>query len=381
MDEFFAAVEKLDHPELRGKPLLIGGAAEARGVVATASYEARPFGCHSAMPMAQAMRLCPQAIIIHPRHGRYGEVSDEVFDILRSFTPLVEPLSMDEAFMDVTASRRLYGDGIEIARQIKQRIAGEVGLTASVGVAPNKFLAKVASDLRKPDGLVAIDESNVHQTLDPLPVRKLWGVGPRTEEQFRRLGIRTVGQLRAAPPATLAMVFGEWAEHYQDLANGRDERPVESESQAKSIGQEETFAHDVGDLDALRDVLLRQVEQVARRLRRRELTARTVTLKLRYGDFTTLTRSATLAEPTNQTEQLWQAADGLLAAWARSSLAPLRLIGVAATNFAAAGGRQLSLFTPASHTRQRRLDAAVDEINEKFGRRAVHRGPPLGQDE
>jgi len=374
MDEFYAAVEKLDDPALRGKCLLVGGSPAARGVVTTASYEARRFGCRSAMPMATAIRLCPHAIILPVRPRRYRHVSDQVFDILHRYTPLVEPLSIDEAFLDVGGCRRLMGGGEQIARSIKQAIRDELSLTASVGVAPNKFLAKLASDLRKPDGLVVITEQTIHQTLDPLPIGMLWGVGPAAEKRFARLNIHTIGQLRAAPVETLAEAVGQMGEHFHRLASGLDERPVTPDGQAKSISQECTFAADVGDLEQLREVLLAQAEQVARRLRRHGLAARTVTVKLRTGDFATRTRSATLREPTNLTEEIWRRADELLTAWAAKRPRPLRLIGVGATQLVGEGGGQLSLFEPPSRRKQRQLDQTLDEIAERFGPRAVRRG-------
>lgn len=373
MDEFFAAVEKLDNPELRGKPLLIGGDPKGRGVVATASYEARVFGCHSAMPMSQAVRLCPQAIIIHPRGRRYGDVSEQIFDTLHRFSPLVEPLSIDEAFLDVTGCLRLLGEPADIARQIKQAIRDEVGLTASLGVAPNKFLAKLASDLKKPDGLVVIRPDEIQQVLDPLPVRRLWGCGPAMEKEFARLGIKTIGQVRRMGGETLKRSLGSSGEHFWRLSQGIDDRAVTPGEQAKSIGQEETFARDVGQIGQLRQVLLGQVEEVARRLRRAGLKARTVSLKIRYGDFTTLSRSATLPEITDQTQELWQSAAGLLDAWAAKDFRPLRLLGVSASNLSAQAARQLSLFDSQRDQKQESLDQAVDAINRKFGRKAVRR--------
>ncbi len=374
MDEFFAAVEKLDRPELRGKPLLIGGDPKARGVVSTASYEARRFGCHSAMPMATAVRLCPQAIVLPVRGRRYRELSEAVFAIFERFTPLIEPLSIDEAFLDVTGSRRLLGPAEGIAATIKAAIRDELGLTASVGVAFNKFLAKLASDLDKPDGLVVVTAENVRAILDPLPIERLWGVGPASAKQFERLGIATFGQLRQADGAWLRSVLGDSAEHYQRLARGQDDRPVTPDSQAKSLGQEETFARDIGEVDTLRWVLLGQVEHVARRLRRHGLRARTVTLKLRDGTFVTRTRSATLEAPTDVTDELWRQAEGLLMAWARRERCALRLLGFTASGLSAGGG-QMMLFEDPQRPRLRRLDAALDRIAQRFGEGAVRRGP------
>lgn len=373
MDEFFAAVEKLDRPELRGRCLLIGGDPRGRGVVSTASYEARRFGCRSAMPMSTAIRLCPQAIVLPPRGQRYADVSSQVFDVLAQFTPLVEPLSIDEAFLDVTGCERLLGTAEQIARQIKDRIRSQVGLTASVGLAPNKFLAKLASDLQKPDGLVVIEPARIHDVLDPLPVTKIWGVGPAAAAEMEKIGVRTIGQLRQLSLQRLTRQFGSMGEHYHRLAGGLDDRDVTPDSQAKSIGQEETFPQDLEDLDELRRVLLGQVEQVARRLRRSQMVARSVHLKIRYGDFTTLSRSSTIEQPTDVTDELWSASRGLLDEWARTSYRPLRLLGMSASNLAPRAGRQLSLFEAPEHQRQQRLDQAIDRVTERFGRGAIGR--------
>ncbi len=375
MDEFFAAVEKLDRPELRGRCLLIGGDPAGRGVVSTASYEARRFGCHSAMPTATAIRLCPHAIVLPVRGERYRELSERVFGVFERFTPLVEPLSIDEAFLDVTGCGRLFGPVERIARRIKRTIREETGLTASVGAAANKFLAKLASDLQKPDGLTIIRPERVHEVLDPLPVGRLWGVGPTAERQLHALGVRTIGQLRETSRDTLARAVGDAAaEHYLHLAEGRDVREVTPDSRARSIGQERTFAVDVGDLDELRRVLLAQCEQVARRLRHHGLSARTITIKLRYGDFTTLTRSTTLEEATDVTDAICKSATGLLSQWARRDFRPLRLLGVSASQLSEAGAGQLSLFADPDRDRRRRLDEALDDIADRFGQAAVRRG-------
>ena len=381
MDEFFAAVEKLDRPELRGQCILVGGDPQKRGVVSTASYEARAFGCHSAMPMARAVRMCPQAVVLPVRGERYRQVSEQVFDVLKSFAPQIEPLSIDEAFLDVSGCERLFGPAEGIGRQIKEAVSAKVGLTASVGVAPNKFLAKLASDLDKPDGLTVIDESTVHQILDPLPIRKLWGIGPAGAKAFERANIRTIGQLRLACPDLLRETVGDMGEHFQRLAAGLDDRPVTPDSQARSIGQEVTFATDVADMGALSGVLLGQVEHVGRRLRRHGLKARTVTLKLRYGDFTTLTRSTTLAACTDVTAELWAAADGLLAAWSAAAGRPLRLLGVTASQLGGGSGQQLPLFADEGKARQGRLDRAMDDITERFGPGAVARAAARGRED
>ena len=374
MDEFFAAVEKLDDPSLRGRCLLVGGDPNARGVVSTASYEAREYGCRSAMPMATALRLCPQAVVLPVRGRRYRQVSERVFELLGRYTPLVEPLSIDEAFLDVTGCERLFGGAEAIARSIKRDVRDEIGLTASVGVAPNKFLAKLASDLRKPDGLVVITEENMRATLEPLPVSRLWGVGPAAEKRLERLNVQTIGQLRAVPLERLTDAFGQAGEHFHRLARGLDRRPVVPDSRAKSISQECTFAVDVADAEQLRDVLVEQVEQVSRRLRRQGLKARTVTVKLRTGDFTTHTRSATLDDPTDLTGEIRRDTERLLSAWLGRHRRPLRLLGVGVSGLIRQGG-QLPLFGRAQRDREQRLDRTLDDIARRFGDGAVRRGP------
>jgi len=373
MDEFFAAVEKLDKPELRGKPLLVGGDPSGRGVVSTASYEARKYGCHSAMPMATAVRKCPQAIILPVRMSRYAAMSEQVFEVLGQFTPLIEPLSIDEAFLDVTGCERLLGDAATIARVVKAAIREQLGLVASVGVAPNKFLAKLASDLDKPDGLTVITPENLRATLDPLSIRKLWGVGPAAAERLGRLNITTIGELRAMDPGPLRQTLGDAGEHFQRLARGEDSRPVTPDSKAKSIGQEQTFATNVGDIERLHQVLSDQVEHVARRLRRGRWVTRTVTLKLRYGDFTTLTRSDTSGAATDVTAELHDRAKAILDAWARKDFRPLRLLGFTASQLVHPSGGQMELFEDPDRVKHRRLDKTLDAIAERFGSAAVRR--------
>jgi DNA polymerase IV len=289
MDAFFASVEQLDNPHLRGKPVLVGHDGP-RGVVAAASYESRNFGCRSALPMAVAKRLCPQALVVPVRMRRYQEVSRQVFEIFESFSPLVEPLSVDEAFLDLSGTERLQGQPIEVARRMKDRIRGELKLTASVGVAPNKFLAKLASDLEKPNGLTVIRAEDVDRILPPLPVSKLWGIGRVTEAKLESAGIRTIDDLRRAARDLLERHLGCEAERYLNLAHGRDHRVVTPDRDAKSIGHEQTFEVNVADPEEIRGVLMEQVEQVACRLRRHGIQARGISLKIRYGDFTTITR-------------------------------------------------------------------------------------------
>ncbi len=384
MDAFFASVEQLDRPELRGKPVLVGHAGP-RGVVAAASYEARKFGCHSAQPMAVALRNCPGAIVVAGRFERYRELSREVFGVLERYTPLVEPVSIDEAYLDVTGCavgtrggrpcHAQHGDAEEMAAGIKREIREATGLTASVGVAPNKFLAKLASDMKKPDGLMVIGEEDVEKILPGLAVGRLWGIGKKTEAGLAGVGIKTVGDLRRMPAEWMAARFGSSAEAMQALAWGRDERQVVPDSAAKSIGHEQTFETNVGAPETLREVLLEQVEQVAARVRRHGLLARRVTVKIRFGDFQTVTRSRTLAEGTDRTDALLEAAVGLFDEWTKHSFSPVRLIGVAAGELGGPAA-QLPLFEDAAESRAGKVDRAMDAINAKFGKRAIHRGGP-----
>lgn len=376
MDAFFAAVEQLDNPALRGKPLLVGGDPNGRGVVSTASYEARPFGCRSAMPMRQALRLCPQAIVVRPRMRRYAEVSEQVFELFDEFSPTVEGLSVDEAFLDLTGSERLLGPPERAAAELKRRIHERTGLTASVGVAPNKFLAKLASDLRKPDGLVVVQPDAVQAFLRPLPISKLWGAGRVAQERFARLRVRTFADGLRLTRTQLVAEFGSQGEHFYDLLRGIDERPVEGEHEAKSLGREETFAADIDDAESLRETLLGQTEHVAARLRRAGLAARGVMLKVRDADFQTITRQLTLDSATDRTDLLWAAVARLFEEWRRGGVYPVRLIGVAANHLRPASGEQLGLFDADEARRRKRLDQTLDRIRERFGGDAIQRGNP-----
>ena len=295
MDAFYASVEERERPELVGKPVIVGGSPEKRGVVSAANYVARKYCVHSAMPAATARWLCPQGIFLPPRISYYAEISRQIREIFERFTPLVEPLSLDEAFLDVTGSEKLFGSAAEIGQKIKLTVREEIGLVVSVGVAPNKFLAKIASDLNKPDGFLVVEK--VQEFLDPLPVERLWGVGKQSSKVFERLGIRTIGQLRQWPVETLVSRFGSQGKHLWQLAHGIDDRPVVPEREAKSISHETTFEHDVDDQDVLRAWLADLTEQVGWRLRRHGLRGRTVRLKVRFADFSTITRSQTLSEP------------------------------------------------------------------------------------
>ena len=374
MDAFYASVEQLDNPTLVGKAVIVGGAAEARGVVSAASYEARKFGVHSAMPMGRATRLCPQAVVLPVRMQRYVELSRQIRNILDRYTTKVEPISIDEAFLDVTNCVRFLGPATTIGRNINNAIKEEVKLTASVGIAPNKFLAKLASDLHKPDGFVVITEENKQEILDPLSVSKIWGVGKATEKTLLSHGIKTIADLRTQPLASLKAIVGNCAADLLALAQGEDDRQVETETQAKSLSSEETFATDIVDYDALKNVLFGQVQEVAERLRHKELQANTIVLKLRYGDFRTLTRSKSLTEPTATTEILWQVAKEVFQKWYDKDGGALRLIGFGVSGLVSEQEGQKTLFEDPLEKKHKSIDKTVDAIRQKFGRDALKRG-------
>lgn len=372
MDAFFASIAQLDNPALRGKAVLVGGTGP-RAVVTTASYEARKFGCRSAMPMAVARRQCSHAIVTQVPSQRIGEMSHRLFEVLEGVAPLVQPLSVDEAFLDLTGTDRLLGEPIDVARNLKQRIRDELHLTASIGVAPNKFLAKLASDLEKPDGLTVIDQTNRDRILLPLPVSRIFGVGPATETRLREMGLHTIADLRNAGEPMLRRVLGDLGAHLFKLAHGIDPRPVVPDRQAKSIGQERTFDQDLPDPDQLRPILRAQADQVAYRLRKHRLLARGITVKIRFGDFQTITRSAALDRPSDLTDDVRRAAVDLFHRWASARFQPVRLIGVAATGLTDQPA-QMDLFADADRQRHASLDKALDRITDRFGRDAVSRG-------
>ena len=363
MDAFYASVEQRDRPELRGRPVIVGADPAGRGVVTAASYEARPFGVHSAMPIRTAARLCPHATFLPVDLAKYSRVSAEIMAVLGEFSPLVEPVSIDEAFVDVTGTRGLHGPPPAAARAIKRRIRAEVGLVASLGLAGNKFLAKVASDLGKPDGFVEVPAGEEAAFLAPLPIRRLWGVGAATERELASLGVATIGQLARMPGAALEARFGRSGRHLRELALGRDDRPVVPDGAPKSVGAEETFERDHRDLDRLRRVLREQAERVARELRERGFAAARVVLKVRFADFKTLTRSET-GDPTQDGLELYRRAVDLLG---RVELGhPVRLIGLSASALGPPGAGQLSLLDPAA-ARREQLGRAVDRLAARFG--------------
>ena len=377
LDAFYAAVEQRADPSLRDRPVIVGGLGR-RGVVAAASYEARRFGVHSAMPMGQARRACPDGVFLAPRFDRYRDASRVVMTILRSYTPLVEPISLDEAFLDARGARRLHGTGPEIGVEIRGRVRDETGLTASVGVGTTKLVAKLASELAKPDGLLVVDPGTEAGFLSPLDVGRLWGVGPATARRLARLGVRTVGDLAALPTTALETALGRaHGGQLAALARNEDHRPVEPSRRAKSIGHEETFATDVTDRVALTRDVLRFAERVSTRLRASGMLARTVQLKARYGDFTTITRSRTLPEPTELAEDLAHVGRQLLD---EIEVRPgLRLLGLSAQQLVTSGEAQprLPLDVPTGLDRDRRgeLERAVEDVRRRFGDDAVTRAP------
>jgi DNA polymerase-4 len=371
MDAFYASVELLDNPVLAGKPVIVGGLGP-RGVVATANYEARVYGVHSALPMARARKLCPKACFIRPRLARYREKSAEVFAIFREFTPLVEGLSLDEAFLDVSGSLKLFGSQRDIAVQIKQQIHAETGLTASVGLAHNKFLAKLASDAQKPDGLVWVKPAEVKRFLDPMPISRLWGIGKRTAPKLKALGILTVGQLRHADISVIRPVLGNRSEHFQRLARGEDDREVKPSRPDKSISHEITFDTDLADRAELLAELQRQAEQVSQRLRARQLMARTVVVKIRDPGFHTVTRSRSMRACSDSTQTLYRMARALFESWRESHHnTPVRLLGMGVSGLeeAAAGGHDEG--DSVDSAGEQNLDQVVDSINQKFGERKM----------
>ena len=386
MDAFYASVEQRDHPELKGKPVLVGGSPRSRGVVAAASYEARVFGCRSAMPMRTAVRLCPHAEIVKPRFSRYREVSSQIMSIFRHVSPLVEPLSLDEAFIDVTHRVNEGATPAELGQWIRERVNRETQLTVSCGVATSKSVAKIASDQDKPDGITVVPPGQEATFLAPLSLSDLWGVGPKTADRLRAAGLETIGDLAERPLPWLVDRFGSRGEWFWQLARGHDDRSVAIERETKSISSETTFAEDVGSETKLSSIVAEQANGVADRLREHGMRARTVQIKLRLSDFTTFTRQRTLPSPTNDEAMIQRTALALL----KQQLSPVRrfrLVGVGVSGLEQRHVEaQLSLFdqsgassleppqSAARRERQRAVDEAVKELNEKFGGDIVHFG-------
>jgi DNA polymerase IV len=378
MDAFYASVEQRDQPELHGKPVIVGGLG-GRGVVCAASYEARPFGVKSAMPMASARRLCPQAVFLPVRMSHYVAISKQIRDVMFSFTPLVEPLSLDEAFLDVHGCEGLFGSPLEIAGKLRASIKSETGLTASVGVATNKFLAKLASDHGKPDGLIVVPADQIAAFLHPLPVGRIWGVGAKAEKRLHAFGLKTIGQVAQLPEQAVLDNFGELGGHIWRLAHGMDVREVVPDRDAKSISSETTFAQDIDDRETLRMWLLDLTDHLASRLRHVGIKARTVELKIRSSDFQTRHRARALPEPTNLTEPLWQTALEIFERGVTDDLFPIRLLGVGATRLTRDPIVQRDLFDAGQRARQQNLDQTIDAIRKQHGSTAVRRGSLLGR--
>lgn len=371
MDAFYASVEVLDDPSLKGRPVIVGGELR-RGVVSAASYEARALGVHSAQPIATARRLCPQGVFLPVRMARYQEISKNIFALCHFFTPLVEPLSIDEAFLDVTASVGLFGPPEEMARKIKALIRDNTGLSLSAGVAPNKFLAKIASDLHKPDGLTVVPPDGIKAFLDPLPIGKLWGVGEATRKALAPFQVNTIGDLSRLPLSLLAGTFGEQGRRLYELARGIDERKVQTDHETKSVGREETFDEDLLQMDLLKKSLLSLAQRVTRRMRRSGFAGRTITLKVKYQDFRQITRSLTLPETTNDGRTVYQQVCGLLSK-TEAGRRPIRLVGIAVSHPDRPDqSQQLSIFDSEGRpAKGDPLNRALDVIHEKFGARAV----------
>ncbi len=372
MDAFYASVEQFDNPELAGQPVIVGGTG-GRGVVAAASYEVRRFGVHSAMPMREALKRCPHAIVLRPRMKRYRAVSEQVFEIFGEFTDLVEGLSLDEAFLDVTGSIGLFGGAEAMAREIKSRIRVRSGLTASVGVSHNKLLAKLASEMNKPDGLAVIRPGEVTTILDPMPVRRLHGIGAKTAARLEQQGIHTLGQLRRAPESVLWPLFRRDTREMRERASGIDDRPVVSDAPEKQISSEETFDVDIKDHEELRQRLAHLADRTAERLRSRQFKAGMISIKVRRRDFETYTRQRSFSPPTQETRLVVQVATELLDRWLEEQpRAAVRLLGVGVSDLAPA--QQLDLFTTRESDESGKLDEALDRIRGKYGTEAVKRG-------
>ena len=369
MDAFFASVEQLDHPEYRGKPVIVGGQSE-RGVVSTCSYEARKFGVRSAMSMVEARRRCPQAIFVSGRMSRYAEISRTIMAVFREFSPCIEPLSIDEAFLDMTGITGISEDIAKAGLAVKSRIKEKTGLTASVGIAPNKFLAKLASDLDKPDGLVIISEEKAKDFIAPLPVRKIFGIGEKTEKGLLQLGILTIGQLADCDPKFLKKILGNNAETIHLLAQGKDNRPVECVQETKSIGKETTFPADLTSAEERHTELLDLCEQVGWRLRNNGVSGHTITLKVKFSSFRTITRSSTVEIPINFDEEIFSIVDRLAGqvAWTE----PVRLLGVSVSKLVPEG--VAPLLAAEEDAAMRKRNAVLDSLKNRFGEKIIKRG-------
>ena len=372
LDAFFASVEQLDNPSLRGKAVVVGGSRHSRGVVSTCSYEARKYGIRSAMPVAQAYRLCPQAVFLPVNMPRYLEISQQVFSVLSQYSPIMEIISIDEAFLDISSCSRLYGSPEEIGYSIKKQVKLELGLTISVGISYNKFLAKLASDMDKPDGLCIIAESQALELLRPLPVSRIWGIGEKTQESLDRLGIKTIGDIQDLPSGWLEDKIGSAGRLFWELAYGIDKREVETGHERKSLSREQTFPEDINDSTYLEKLIAQFADDLCRKLRKEELQAASITIKLRYSNFKTITRSKTI-NPCNSDIIVSQIAGELLQN-AYKNKEPLRLFGLSLGHLSAAKSlEQGSLFESQLKTDYKSIDRLMDEIRERFGPEAINR--------
>jgi len=374
MDAFFASVEQHDNPEYRGKPVIVGAdpkKGKGRGVVAACSYEARKYGIHSAMPISIAYRKCPHAVYLRGNMHRYAEISDRILGILEQFTPDIEPVSIDEAFLDITGSHHLFGTPEETCIMIKKTVKKETGLTASIGLAPNKMTAKIASDIKKPDGLVIVDDSSLLPFLHPLPVNRIWGIGEKSMKVLIRMGIKTIGDLAAYDPEKVVEMFGKNGMHVWELANGIDPREVESDETVKSISNEHTFPEDTDDMEDIKDILMYLSEKVSRRMRKNGFKCRTITLKIRFRDFKTYTRAVTIAEPSNFATILYENCINHLKDFDLQRKA-VRLLGVKASNLIDTFW-DTSLFTkdPGRSGKKENIHRALDKIKDKYGEGSI----------
>ncbi|MBD3223905.1 MAG: DNA polymerase IV [Caldithrix sp.] len=380
MDAFFAAVEQREHPELKGKPVIIGAdpkEGKGRGVVSTCSYEARPFGVHSAMPISEAYRKCPHGIYLPPNGKLYRQVSENIFDIYNRYTDAVEPLSIDEAFLDVTGSTRLFGEGRQIAEQIKDAIVREHRLTASVGVACNKYLAKIASDLDKPDGLVEVAPDAIDAFLSDLHISRLWGAGKQTQKIFQHMGIKTIGQLARYPLPTLTHKFGKLGQHFYNLAHGIDEREVSTLANVKSVSNEHTFGQDTNVIATIENTLFHLAGKVGYRLRKKGLAGKTIHLKLRYDNFNTITRNKTLPKTTDNTQIIYDTVKWLFEQNYQSGR-KVRLLGVGVSGFEQKGGKQKTIFDMIDEKNDR-LNQIEDLLVDRYGDNIISRAENLNR--
>ena len=380
MDAFYASVEQLDNPELKGKPVIVGGSS-MRGVVSAASYEARKYKIHSAMPIAQALRLCPHGIFLPVRMKRYKEISNKIFAIFQQYTPLVEPLSLDEAFLDVTSSGKLFGTAENIATQIRKQVFEEIGLTISAGVATSKLIAKIASDIKKPDGLTIVPAGGEAEFLAPLPIKRLWGVGKKTQKTLALLGVHTIGDIAGLSLKLLEQKFGKHGRSLYHAASGLDERDVETEHETKSVGHEFTFDADLAESESIRRELLKLSVMVTKRLRLHQLQGRTITLKVKYHDFRQITRSVTIKEHIADSKRIYEEVLQLLKKTAAGEK-PIRLLGISVSGLKLENDSSQQLLFPEMLPGRKReeINKALDAIQEKFGSTAILPGRLLGGD-